>query len=95
MDVKISFADFLSIYDNLTFKNRENKRTWWFCILNFVSIWRSFEATRRCFYAPRFFLVATKKYGESYCICNGSSCGHDFLRKELDYADFSDTLNMF
>ena len=38
----------------------------WFYILSFGSIWRCFEATRRCFYATHFLLVATKKYGDSY-----------------------------
>ena len=40
MGVKISFADFLSIYENLTFKSITNKRIRWFFILSFGPIWR-------------------------------------------------------
>ena len=68
MGVKISFADFLSKYEDLTFKSSTNERIRWFFILSFGSIWRYFETTRRCLFVPHFFFVATKKYGDSYCI---------------------------
>ena len=66
LTVKISYADFLSIYENLTFKTCTNERIRWFFFLSFGSIWRSFETSRRCLFAPHFFFVATKKYGDSY-----------------------------
>ena len=66
MGVKISFADFLSIYENLTFKSITNERIRWFFMLSFGPIWRCFETTRTCLFAPHFFFVATKKYGDSY-----------------------------
>ena len=66
MGVKISFADFLSMYENLTFKSITNERIRWFFILSFGPIWRCFETTRRCLFVPHFFFVATKKYGDSY-----------------------------
>ena len=56
MGVKISFADFLSIYENLTFKSSTNERIRWFFILSFGSIWRYFETTRRCLFASHFSL---------------------------------------
>ena len=91
MCVKISFADFLSIYENLTFKSRANEWIRWFCILSFGSIWRCFEATRRCFVATHFLLVARKKYGDSYwkiqnCLHfhKRGSCKHPHLDKVSD-----------
>ena len=60
MGVKISFTDFPSIYENLTFKSRANESIRWFCILSFGSIWPSFEVRRRSFYAPLFLLVQKK-----------------------------------
>ena len=56
MGVKISFADFLSIYEDLTFKSSTNERIRWFFILSFGSIWRYFETTRRCLFVPIFSL---------------------------------------
>ena len=67
MGVKISFTDFPSIYENLTFKSRANESIRWFCILSFGSIWPSFEVRRRSFYAPLFFACTKKNYGDSYC----------------------------
>lgn len=60
MGVKISFADFLSIYENLTFKSITNERIRWFFILSFGPIWRCFETTRRCLFVPFFSLQQQK-----------------------------------
>ena len=60
MGVKISFADFLSIYEDLTFKSSTNERIRWFFILSFGSIWRYFESTRRCLFVPIFSLEQQK-----------------------------------